>query len=137
MTLPGEIEHVPTKVVPFFVTGYDEVEVETASEEPVEEPPRRERPASRSSVLGQLALCVALATIGVHIAAVIVAASGSFVAGTVLAWIAIAASILAVLSGLVAIIGRFGRGWGISAVILGVVANPFLLVNVLNFVGGS
>lgn len=137
MTLPGDIEHVPTKVVPFFVTGYDEVDVETAPDEPVEQPSRRERRPSRSSILGQLALCVALATIGVHIAAVIVASSGAFAAGTVLAWIAIAASILAVLSGLVAIIGRFGRGWGISAVVLGVLANPFLLVNILNFVGGS
>ena len=37
MTLPGEIEHVPTKVVPFFVTGYDELETPAETDEPARE----------------------------------------------------------------------------------------------------
>jgi hypothetical protein len=142
VTLPGEIEPVTTKVVPFFVTGYegDPVEDDTLAEGTESEPPKRERPrrsAGRLSLVGQAALGAALATIVVHIVAIIVASSGSFVAGSVLAWVAIALSIAAVLAGLVAVIGRFGRSWGAAAIVVGLFANPFLLLRLLDFVGGS
>lgn len=131
------MEHVPTKVVPFFVTGYDEVETPTEPEEPTAAPEPAEERVARSSILGQIALCFALATIAAHVVAVVVASSGSFVAGSVIAWIAIVASIVTILTSLVAIIGRFGRGWAIAALVLGIFANPVLLLNVLNFLGGA
>ncbi|MGV8883739.1 MAG: hypothetical protein ACOH19_16445 [Rhodoglobus sp.] len=137
MTLPGEMEHVPTKVVPFYVTGYDEVDVPAEPEEPAEAPEPVEERVARSSILGQIALCFALATAAAHVIAVVLAASGSFVAGTVFAWIAVWVSAATILGSLVAIVGRFGRGWAIAALILGLFANPLLLLNVLNFLGGS
>ena len=131
------MEHVPTKVVPFYVTGYDEVDVPTEPEEPAEAPEPAEARVSRSSILGQIALCLALATAAAHVIGVVLAVSGSFVAGTVFAWIAVVASIVTILVSLVSIFGRFGRGWAIAALILGVFANPLLLLNMLNFLGGS
>jgi hypothetical protein len=140
VTLPGEIEPVTTKVVPFFVTGYESDPVEDDDDVTQSDPPKRERPrrsAGRSSLVGQAALGAALATIVVHMSAVVVASSGAFIAGSVLAWVAIAFSILAVLTGLVAVVGRFGRSWGVGAIVLGLFANPFLLLRLLDFVGGS
>lgn len=131
------MEHVPTKVVPFFVTGYDEVEVPVEPEEPADVPEPAEERVARSSILGQIALCLALATAAAHVIGVVLAVSGSFVAGAVFAWIAVVASIVTILVSLVAIVGRFGRGWAIAALILGVFANPLVLLNVLNFLGGS
>lgn len=131
------MEHVPTKVVPFYVTGYDEVDVPAEPEEPAEVPEPAEERVARSSVLGQIALCLALATVAAHVIAMVLAVSGSFVPGTVFAWIAVVASIVTVLTSLVAIVARFGRGWAIAALILGVFANPLLLLNMLNFLGGS
>ena len=131
------MEHVPTKVVPFFVTGYDEVDVPTEPEEPAEAPEPADHRVARSSILGQIALCLALATAAAHVVAVVLASSGSFVAGTVFAWIAVGISVATILGSLVAIVGRFGRGWAIAALILGLFANPLVLLNVLNLLGGS
>ena len=38
--------------------------------------------------------------------------------------------------GLIAVIGRFGRGIGTAGLVLGVVANPYLLTIALDRIGG-
>lgn len=85
---------------------------------------------------GAVSLVVGLLAAGGVAAGIILATSDQFLIATYVAWAAIGASGLAVLSGLVAIIGRFGRGWGTAGVVLGVVANPYLLTIALEKIGG-
>jgi len=132
----GEVERVPLKVVPIFVQPIED-EPEAADEEPeadiVEEeaPPRRPRPW-----LGVIAVLLALGTIGVHIAAVVVASSGEFALGTTLGYVAIGVSALAALVGIVAaVIGR-GRITGILAALVAILANPLVLLALLRFLSG-
>jgi hypothetical protein len=85
---------------------------------------------------GVLSLILALlATAGVA-AGLVLATSDLFLYATYTAWGAIGASGLAVLLGLIAIIGRFGRGLGTAGVVLGVLANPYLLTIALDRIGG-
>lgn len=63
--------------------------------------------------------------------AVGLAGSGSFAAATVVAWVAIVLSVLSVLGGILAIVLGRGRPVAIAAVILGILANPWLLTRLL------
>ena len=64
--------------------------------------------------------------------------TGAFaLVGTVLAFVAIGTSGIAVLLGLVAAVGGWARGAGIAAIVLGVVANPILLLRGLGILGFS
>lgn len=132
MTSPGDVERVPLKVVPIFVTPIEEEpEVPDEPAEVVEEAPRARRPW-----VGLVAVALTLATIGVHVAAIAVATDGDFPLGTLLGYIAIGVSVLAVVVGvLAAIIGR-GRAWGIGAAVVAVLANPVVLLIVLRFLSG-
>ena len=132
MTSPGEVERVPLKVVPIYLQPIDD-EPEAPEEEPVvvEEPVRARRP-----YLGIAAAVLALGTIGVHIAAIVVATGRDFPTGTYLGYVAIGLSALAVVVGVVAaVIGR-GRAWGIAAAVVGILANPWVLLVVLRFLSG-
>lgn len=53
----------------------------------------------------------------------------------VAAWTAIGASIVAVVGGVVAIIGNWDRGAGIAALAVGILANPLVLLHGLDAVG--
>ncbi|CAN5397193.1 hypothetical protein BH11ACT5_BH11ACT5_22230 [soil metagenome] len=132
MTSPGEVERVPLKVVPIYLQPIDD-EPEAPEEEPVvvEEPVRVRRP-----YLGIAAVVLALGTVGVHIAAIVVATGRDFPTGTYLGYVAIGLSALTVVVGLVAaVIGR-GRAWGIAAAVVGILANPWVLLVVLRFLSG-
>jgi hypothetical protein len=94
-------------------------------------PPRR-RPRWPGIVSFVFAL---LAVAGVA-AGIVFATSDQFLLATYIAWGAIGASGLAVVMGLIAVIGRFGRGWGTAGTVLGVVANPYLLTIALDRIGG-
>ena len=59
------------------------------------------------------------------------AAGGEFVTGTALAWSAIVSSGVAVVGGILAVIAGFGRVPGVIAIVLGLLANPFLLTQLL------
>jgi hypothetical protein len=85
---PTDVERVPLKVVPIFVTPIED-EPEVPEDEPqlVEEPVAR----PRRPWLGLAAVVLTLGTIGVHVAALIVSTAGDFPAGTLLAYAAIVA----------------------------------------------
>ena len=60
-----------------------------------------------------------------------VAAGGEFVTGAAIAWAAIVLSGIAVIAGIVAVIAGFGRLAGAIAIPLGLLANPFVLTQLL------
>lgn len=59
----------------------------------------------------------------------------AFSVATVAAWIGIGASVLAVLGGIVAIIGNWERGAAIGGVAFGVLGNPLVLLHGLDAIG--
>jgi hypothetical protein len=84
---------------------------------------------------GILALAASGAGLLALIVGLVVAASRTADAGdwAAAAGIAILANLLTaggVIIGLVAVVFRRGRRWGVAAIVLGVVANPFVLVSV-------
>ena len=85
---------------------------------------------------GILSFVLALLAVAGLAAGIVLATSDQFLAATYTAWGAIGASGLAVVLGLIAVIGRLGRGWGTAGVVLGVVANPYLLTIALDRIGG-
>ena len=85
---------------------------------------------------GILAFAFALLAVAGVAAGIVLATSDLFLAATYTAWGAIGASALAVLLGLIAVIGRLGRGLGTAGLVLGVVANPYLLTIALDRIGG-
>ena len=114
------------------LTG-DSPPVETPSELKTDDDAQAEPspPRSRLRFVGWAALAVAgiagvLTGVGVG-----VAAGGEFVSGAGLAWAAIVCSGVAVVGGIVAVIGGFGRMPGAIAIPLGLLANPFLLTQLL------
>jgi hypothetical protein len=86
---------------------------------------------------GILSLLLALAGLGVVVVAITMAAPASatetsWAVASVLAWVANALTAAAVVLGLVAVIGRFGRWWGVAGVVVGVLSNPWLQVTILS-----
>jgi len=102
--------------------------------EPTPTPARRAR--TRPRWPGVVSFVFALLTIAGLIAGIVLATSDLYLAATYTAWAAIGASALAVLCGLVALIGRFGSGWAAAGLIVGVVANPLVLTMALDLIGG-
>lgn len=96
------------------------------------EPERR-----RSRVPGLVALLLGVATVFVSGIAIGAATAGDTAVGTVLGTVAIGMSVAAILVGAVAAIARLGRGWGIAAIVVGVLANPWLQLVVLRFIAGE
>jgi len=90
----------------------------------------------RSPWLGWFAFLIAVGTVVVHGVAVAVDAGKDYELSTVLAWVAIGLSIVAVVVGVVAAAFGRGRGPGIAAAIVGVLANPWLLLHTLRLLGG-
>jgi len=90
-----------------------------------------------SPALGAVALGLAVVTAIVHIIAVVVSSASDFDLGTTLGYIAIGLSVLAVVLGALAVILDRGRRLGVASVALGLVANPYILLLLLQLVGGS
>ncbi len=101
-------------------------------------PPPVERVATRARPRwpGVLSFVLALLVVAGLAAGIILATSDLFLAATYVAWATIAASVLAVVLGLVAVIGKLGRGFGAAGLVLGVLANPYLLTIALDRIGG-
>jgi hypothetical protein len=100
--------------------------------------PRRRKadPPKRRTDVGILATCLGILTgvlTGVGIGA---AMSDKYALATNLAYAATALSVLAVLGGVMAIFTGRGRGWGLLAIVLGILASPPLLTDILNWAGG-
>ena len=121
------------KVVPMYIEPHPEDEAAAVPEPPPAPPQRRTRRLPRALV-GVVAFALAVVCIALTFTGVSVATDGEFPVATVLAYAAIALSVLAVLGGLAAIITRRGVGWGVVAVLVGVVGNPFLLLSLLRLV---
>jgi hypothetical protein len=95
---------------------------------PADAPPGRSRTAP-----GLLALSGAAVFAIVHIVAVVVATAGEFGTATTLAWVAIIGTTATLLLSIAAVGLDRGRRWGAVAVILSLVANPFILMRILGF----
>lgn len=114
------------------------IEAELVHEEPsgdtgmIEVEPERRR----SVIPGVIVLLLGLAVPVLAGIAVGAATGGDAAGGTALAWAAIGLSIGAVLLGLVAVLFRMGRVWGALGAVLGALANPWLQLQVLNWIGG-
>ena len=118
----SDIEPTPIKVVPMFI---DEPE-------PVEAPPahRSKAPLGIGRIPGILAFGFALATAVLLVVAIVLATDADFETSTTLSWAAMIAPTVAVLGGIIAIVLKAGRGWGIAAVVVGILTNPYLLLQV-------
>jgi hypothetical protein len=87
-------------------------------------------------VLGATAAGLALVTVIAHIVGVTTASAGDAATGTTFALVAIWTSIPGFLLGLAAVVLGWGRGWGVAAMVVSLLGNPFLLLQLLNFFGG-
>ena len=131
---PGEVERVPLKVVPIFVQPIEDEPADDEpeeSEEAVEVVPRR-----RTVIVALSAIVLALATVGTHVAAIVVATAGDFPLGTLLGYVAVGLSIAAMVAGIAALVVGRARGWAVAAIIGAVLANPLVLLTVLQAMSG-
>jgi hypothetical protein len=86
----------------------------------------------RTPALGAGAVLVAVAGMAAFAAAVIERSRGSGLV-ELLTWIALGASAIAVLGGLVALLTGRGRTLGFAAVVLGALSNPWVLTQLLQW----
>jgi hypothetical protein len=89
-------------------------------------------PAVRTPALGAAAALLAVMAAAALIGAIVERSRGSSVV-EVLTWIALGASALAVLAGLVAMLTGRGRLLGFVGAVLGALANPWLLTRLLEW----
>lgn len=137
MSVPGELDRVPIKVVPIYLDPVVE-EPSLEPEQPVAtEPEPGPRAVRRFGFLGPVALVGAIATAVLTGIATGVASSGGYETGTVLAWVAIAVSALSVIASLAAIVFDRGRWWGAVALVVAVFANPWVLTSLLTLLTGG
>ena len=130
VTDPQELEKVPIKVVPiYFDAPLTTQPIETPDVTP--EPPRAKTP-----LIGSLAVGVAVGAAVLQAVAIAVATGGEYLFATVLAYLAIAFSIVAIGGGIVAVVLNRGRRLGIVALVAGVLANPVVLLAILSALGG-
>jgi hypothetical protein len=85
---------------------------------------------------GAAALAGAIGVVVLDAVAVSLAGSGTYVAATAVAWVAIILSAVTVIGGVLAIVLGRGRIAGIVALGLGLVANPFLLARLFEVLHG-
>jgi len=91
----------------------------------------------RNRRLGSASFAIAVLSVALEVIAIVIGSGGAWVAATVLAWVVIGLFALAFALGLLAILTRNGRRFGLAAVILGLVANPLTLVGVFGLLGAN
>jgi hypothetical protein len=101
--------------------------------QPTDAPRVKRRPAPW--ILGVVGLVLAVAAAVLQVLGIIQATGLNWQRGTLLAWLAIGVSTVAFLVGLIAIILNRGRRWGVAAMIVAIVANPWLLALLLGSLG--
>jgi len=89
------------------------------------------RPRWPGSLAGGIAILMVI-TWGV---ALVCSLAGLFELGVGLSISAILLSGLAVVAGIVAVVGNWGRGWGVAAIAVGVLLNPVVLLYGLSWIG--
>lgn len=82
-------------------------------------------------ILGVVAVALAVIAAVLQVLGIIQATNLNWQRGTLLAWLAIGVSTVAFLVGLTAIIVHRGRRWGVAAMIVAIVANPWVLAQLL------
>lgn len=94
-----------------------------------------EAPRARLRWPGLVSAVLGLLTVGGLIAGLVLATSDLFEPATWVAWATIGVSAGAVLLGSIALIAGLGRGWAAAGLVLGIVANPLVLVHGLGLIG--
>jgi uncharacterized membrane protein len=116
----------------------DEQVVELPQDAP---PPVTEQPQRASGGpwpwVGALAIGLAVLAAAVQIIAISTASAGDFETGIVLGYLAVVIAIAAVLAGVAAIVLRRGRRAGVVGIVLGLVANPLVLLGILRLFDGT
>ena len=87
-------------------------------------------------LLGVLALLAALFTVVVTAIGIAVAMDQRWLVGTWLAYLATGTSVVAVICGAASVVTKRGRGWGAMAIVIGVLASPPILTNLLRIASG-
>ena len=90
----------------------------------------RRRP---SPIPGLLALFLAIVTVVLLIIGVDVALRGDYAASRGIAYSTIGTSLVGVIIGIIAVLARRGRVWGIIGIVVCVLANPYVLTTVLGW----
>jgi hypothetical protein len=85
--------------------------------------------------LGYIAFGIAVLLVLAEGVAVYLASSGQPAAATIIGQVLVVLTALPLALGLVAVLRGRNREWGLAAMVLAVVANPFILINVLGFFG--
>jgi hypothetical protein len=91
---------------------------------------------SRPRWPGLLSFALGMLTVAGLVTGLVLVTADRFPEATMTAWIAAGVGGAAVLAGLVALIGRFGRSWAAAGLVLGVVGNPPVLTRALDAIGG-
>jgi hypothetical protein len=86
--------------------------------------------------LGLLAVGASLVTVASTVAGILLAMDGTYEAAILLAYLATGASVVSVLCGAAAVVTGRGRGWGVLAILLGVLSSPPLLTRLLSWASG-
>lgn len=113
-----------------FDVPADAEHVETPDSAGEECPPPR-RPRWPGSLAGGIAILMVV-TWAIALACSL---AGLFELGVGLSVSAILLSVLAVAAGVVAVVGNWGRGWGVAAIAVGVLLNPVVLLYGLSWIG--
>ena len=109
----------------------DEAYVDAAPDRAEEVHPPKRRPRWPGGLAGGVAILMVLSwAIGL-----VALTNDMFELGFGLSVSAVLLSGIAVVGGAVALIGNWGRGWGIAAVAVGVLLNPVVLTYLLGLVG--
>jgi uncharacterized membrane protein YhaH (DUF805 family) len=87
--------------------------------------------------VGALAIALAVVAGVVQVVAIVGASAGDFELGIVLGYLSVGLAVVAVLVGIMAIIVRRGRRTGVVGILLGMLANPLVLLAILQFFGGT
>jgi len=135
VTEPGEIEKVPIKVVPMYIEPDPADDVEAEPEAGAEQPPADRLPREKTIFAGVFAFAASIITAALTAFAIVVAGEGVYNTSTALAWFAIGLSVVAVAVGTWAIATNRGRRWAVIAIVVGVLANPYVLLTGLTALG--
>lgn len=134
MVEPGSGERVPLKVVPIFIDEPVVAErAEAGSAEHPDAPPQQ--PRRKTPLLGAVALSTAVIAGVLQGVAIAQATVGDYLAATVLAYASAAVAVLAVVVGVVAIVMHRGRRLGVAAAVMGLIANPLVLLALFRVLG--
>lgn len=128
----GEEQHFPTIIVSPSSAAL------AGSTEAVQESENPQRPTrTPTAALGWIALAIAALCVIADVVAVVLAAQRSWETATLIAQASNLSTVIAFVAGVFAVGSRPSRALGIVAMVLAVLANPFVLTHLLAFLAGS